>query len=128
MCGPPDGQSAPSALETCSHEIVMPPLAAWETQARIARGLPGLEEAAAVTHAEPADEAEACEAIGEERCDEHERDEPCLRQIRHLLPLLEANVLERFGGHPEELGRPFVIPPSSCQVAACNPRCRAVAS
>ena len=33
---PPDGQSAPSALETCAHDGVMPPLATWETQARVA--------------------------------------------------------------------------------------------
>jgi hypothetical protein len=50
LCDPPDGQRAPSALETCAHEGVMPPLATWETQARVARELPGLEEAAAVAH------------------------------------------------------------------------------
>jgi hypothetical protein len=31
--------------------------------------------------------------VGEERCDEHEIDEACLGQFRHLLPWLEADVL-----------------------------------
>jgi hypothetical protein len=43
-------------------------------------------------------------------------------------PLLEADVLQSFSGHAVKLGRPFVIPPSSCQVAARNPSCRAMAS
>src|SRR5579884_1281975 len=36
-------------------------------------------------------------------------------------PVLEANVLESFRSRPVELGRPFVIPPSCCKVAASNP-------
>jgi hypothetical protein len=54
----------------------MPPLATWETQARVARVLTGLEEeAAAVAHAAGA-RVEACEEVREERCDEQEIDEP----------------------------------------------------
>jgi hypothetical protein len=76
VCDPPDGQSAPSALETCAHDGVMPPLATWETQARDrACRFPGLqvEEAAAVAHSVGA--AEAREEVREERCDEQEIDE-----------------------------------------------------
>ena len=43
-------------------------------------------------------------------------------------PFLEADVLESFSGRPVQLSRPFVIPPSSRQVAACKPRRRAVAT
>ena len=38
--------------------------------------------------------------------------------------LLEADVLKRFGSRPVQLGRPFVIPPSSCQIAPRNPSAR----
>jgi hypothetical protein len=73
----------------------MPPLATWETQARVASVLPGLEEAAAVTHPVNANagETDTREEIREERCGEQEIDEPCFRQIRHLLPFLEADIL-----------------------------------
>jgi len=77
VCDPPDGQGAPSALETCAHDGVMPPLATWETQARSRCRFPGLEEAAAVAHsvdaveAVEAVEAEASEEVREERCEEH---------------------------------------------------------
>jgi len=54
----------------------MPPLATWETQARVARVLPGRLEAAAVAHAETAEEAVAGKEVGKERCDEQEVDEP----------------------------------------------------
>ncbi|MGH3053577.1 MAG: hypothetical protein ACRDL7_01195 [Gaiellaceae bacterium] len=37
VCDPPDGQRAPSALETCAHKGVMPPSSTWETRARVAR-------------------------------------------------------------------------------------------
>jgi hypothetical protein len=56
----------------------MPPLATWETQARVASVLPGLEEAAAVAHPVGAKEAggvKASEEVGEERSDEQEEDE-----------------------------------------------------
>ena len=80
MCDPPDGESAPRALETCAHEGVMPPLATWETQARSRLAFPGLEEAAAVAHSERPDagerDTEASEEIREERCDEQDIDEP----------------------------------------------------
>jgi hypothetical protein len=36
VCDPPDGQRAPSALESCAHEGVIPPLATWETPRRVA--------------------------------------------------------------------------------------------
>ena len=80
----------------------MPPLATRETQARVRIRFPGLEEAAAVTHpvdaveagnAVKAGEVEKGEAVREERCDEQDSDKACLCQIRHLLPLLEADVL-----------------------------------
>jgi hypothetical protein len=81
VCDPPDGQSAPSALETCAHDGLMPPLATWETHRARSRAcrFPGLEEAAAVAH--PVDavlamEAEASEEVREERCDEQEVDKP----------------------------------------------------
>src|SRR5215471_17889524 len=77
----------------------MPPLATWETPARIAGVLAGLEEATAVRHPEHAGEAEASEAIRDERCDEYERDEACLRQVRHLLPFPRS-------GRPAEPRRP----------------------
>ena len=32
VCDPPDGQRASSALETCAHVGLMPPLASWETR------------------------------------------------------------------------------------------------
>jgi len=60
-------------------------LATWETQARVALVLPGLEEAAAVAHPVGAAEAgnpvetgqvEPGEAVREERCDEQEKNEP----------------------------------------------------
>ena len=52
-------------------------MATWETQARVARVLPGRLEAAAVAHPEAADRmAEAGEEIRQERCDEQEIDEP----------------------------------------------------
>lgn len=78
VCDPPDGQSAPSTLETCAHDGVMPPLATWETQARgRACRSPGLKEAAAVAHSSGAEtgKAEAREEVREERCDEQEVDE-----------------------------------------------------
>src|SRR4029079_5375096 len=101
-CDPPDGQRAPSPLETCAHEGVMPPLATWETQAVSLAAPMSLEEAAAVTHpvdaveagdAVKAGNAEPGEAVREERCDKQDSDKACLRQIRHLLPRLEADVL-----------------------------------
>src|SRR3954453_10435910 len=58
--------------------------------------LPGLEEAAAVAHAVDAAQAwyaEAREGVREERCEKHEIDKLCLRQVRPLLPCLEADVL-----------------------------------
>ena len=58
----------------------MPPLATWETQARVARVLPGRLEAAAVAHAETAEVA-AGKDVGKERCDEQEVDEPCFGQV-----------------------------------------------
>ena len=54
----------------------MPPFATWETQARVARVLPGLEEAAAVAHPEAAPEMEAGEEIRAERRDEQNINEP----------------------------------------------------
>src|SRR5437899_10280463 len=98
----------------------MPPLATWETLARVARVLPGRLEAAAVAHPVP-QRRHVGEEVSAERGDEQEIDEPCLRQIRHLLPSLEADILESLCSRPVQLGRPFVIPPSSCQVAPCDP-------
>ena len=106
----------------------MPPLAAWETQAWGPRGIPGRLEAAAVAHPETDPMPEAGEEVHAERRDEQHLDEPCLRQFVHLLPLLEADVLECLCGRPVQLGRPFVVPPSSCQVAARDPRGRAMAT
>jgi hypothetical protein len=56
----------------------MPPLATWETQARVrASRFPGLEETAAVAHPGGAEtgKAEARQEVREERCDEQEVDE-----------------------------------------------------
>jgi hypothetical protein len=78
MCDPPDGQRAPSTLETCAHDGVMPPLATRETQAQgRACRFPGLEEAAAVAHpgGVETEKAEAREEVREERCHEQEVDE-----------------------------------------------------
>ena len=65
----------------------MPPLATWETQARVARVLPGrLEEAAAVAHPVNAGHADASEDVREERCDDQQVDEPCLCQFVTSFP------------------------------------------
>ncbi len=59
LCDPPDGERAPSALETCAHEGLMPPLATWETQARGPLIDPrSPREAAAVAHPEADPETE----------------------------------------------------------------------
>jgi hypothetical protein len=59
----------------------MPPLTTWETQARVARVLPGRLEAAAVAHAETAEDAGAGKDEGKERCDEQKVDELCFGQV-----------------------------------------------
>jgi len=100
----------------------------WVTRAPVARAFPGLEQAAAVAHPEDAVTVGACEEVREERCDEEQVHEPCLRQLVTSFPLLEANVLKSFCGRPVELGRPFVVPPSSCKIAACDPGRGAMAS
>jgi hypothetical protein len=53
----------------------MPPLATWETLARVARVLPGRLEAAAVAHPVP-ERRQAGEEVSAERGDEQEIDEP----------------------------------------------------
>src|SRR5579884_1321986 len=50
-----------------------------------------------------------------------------LSVICHLPPLLEADVLESLGSRAVQLGRPLVIAPARCEVAACDPGGRAVA-
>jgi hypothetical protein len=65
-------------------------MATWETQARVARVLPGrLEEAAAVAHpgnATKAKNVEATKGIREERSDEQEIDQTCLGQVVTSFP------------------------------------------
>src|SRR5579884_498587 len=103
----------------------MPPLATWETQARVALSFPGLpEEAAAVAHAVPTRPVEAREEVREERCDEEKVDEACLRQIRHLLSGARS---ERPGELPQPSGRarpPVRDPPVVLQGRREQPRPR----
>src|SRR5207253_8231142 len=73
---------------------------------RVAAATGGFLEAAAAAHAEPATEEIEDPATGhcrDERCDEQQRSEPCLRHVFHLLSSLETDVLKCLSGRAIEL-------------------------